>query len=161
MGLKEVKKELNTLDKTEIIKLISEMYKNIPSVKTYLDVFANGEIKQLADKYKAQIERFVFPLNSSGALRQNEAIKLIREIRKLKITQLNVELELHYVDCCLEVIEDFGFWNENYYIAIERMFYSATKGITELGMDRNYKKQLDSIYNRASEFGLELNYELK
>ena len=42
MGLREVKKELTNLDKSEIIKLISEMYKKIPSVKSYLDVFVSS-----------------------------------------------------------------------------------------------------------------------
>ncbi|MFD2789339.1 hypothetical protein KCTC52924_02018 [Arenibacter antarcticus] len=57
MALREVKKELSGMDKTEIVKLISEMYKKMPAEKTYLDVFATGEIKQLVEKYKKEIER--------------------------------------------------------------------------------------------------------
>ena len=34
MALRELKKELNQMEKTEIIKLISEMYKKIPDAKT-------------------------------------------------------------------------------------------------------------------------------
>ncbi len=48
-------------------------------------------------------------------LREAEAWKLIREVRKLKVMEMNIELELHYVDCCLEVISDFGYCDENYY----------------------------------------------
>ena len=58
MAFREVKKELNGMDKTEIVKLISEMYKKIPAAKTYLDIFATGEIKQLVEKYKKDIERY-------------------------------------------------------------------------------------------------------
>lgn len=59
MALKEVKKELNQMEKTEIIKLISEMYKKIPMAKSYLDVFATGEIKKLAENYKKEIGKYV------------------------------------------------------------------------------------------------------
>lgn len=158
MGFREVKKELERIDKTEIIKLISEMYKNIPTVKSYLDVFITGEIEQLASKYKKEIERYVYPSGSNMVLRESEARKLIRTIRKMKITELNIELELHYVICCLEIIQDFGYSDDNYYIAIQNMFDSATTGITELGMLDRYEKQLDSISLQASKFGLELNY---
>jgi len=158
MALREVKKELNGMDKTDIIKLISEMYKKIPAVKTYLDVFAKGEIKQLVEKYKKQIERYIYPSGSNMVLREIEARKMIREIRKMKIIELNVELELHYVKCCLEVIDDFGYWDENYYIALEKMFYNATNGISELGMYKKYEKRISEIFYKASEFGIELVY---
>ncbi|HCE55236.1 MAG: DUF6155 family protein [Lutibacter sp.] len=158
MGFREVKIELERIDKPEIIKLISEMYKKIPSVKAYLDVFATGEIEQLVSKYKKEIERYIYPSGSNMVLRESEARKLIRTIRKMKITELNIELELHYVICCMEIIQDFGYSDDNYYIAIEKMFYSATNGIAELGIIERYEKQLDSISFKASEFGLELNY---
>jgi len=158
MGLREVNQELKKMDKTEILKLISEMYKKMPTVKEYLDVFATGDIKQLIEKYKLEIEKYVFPHGREMVLRESEARKLIRTIRKMKIVELNVELELHYVNCCLEIIEDFGYWDENYYINVEKMYYSALNGITETGKEKKYEKQLNSISGRASEYGLELQY---
>ncbi|GBF22575.1 MULTISPECIES: DUF6155 family protein [Arenibacter] len=158
MALREVKKELNGMDKTEIIKLISEMYKKIPAAKTYLDIFATGEIKGLAEKYKKEIEKYIYPSGRNMQLRETEARKLIRTVQKMKITELNVELELHYVACCLEVIEDFGYWDEGYYIALEKMFYNAMDGIRELGMEEKYEERISGIACKASEFGLELSY---
>lgn len=158
MGLREVKKELTNMDKTEIIKLISDMYKKIPLVKSYLDVFATGDIEQLAKKYKKEIERYVYPSGSNMVLRHSEARKLIRTVRKMKITELNIELELHYVNCCIETIRDFGFWDENYYISIERMYQNAVNGIREIGIEEKYEEQLTIISSDASEFGIELYY---
>ncbi len=156
MALKEVKKELNKMDKTEIIKLISDMYKKIPSVKTFLDVFATGEIEQLVEKHKKEIEKYVYPSGRNMTLRETEARKLIRTLGKMKITELNVELELHYVSCCLDVIEDFGYWDESYYMALGKIFYNATNGISELGAEEKYQKRIDQISHKASEFGIEL-----
>ena len=158
MALRQVKKELNGMDKTEIVKLVSEMYKKIPAVKTYLDIFATGEIEQLVEKYKKEIERYIYPNGRNMELRETEARKLIRTVQKMKITALNVELELHYVGCCLEVIEDFGYWDKGYYVALEKMFYNATNGIYELGMEEKYEEQINGMMHKAVEVGIELSY---
>lgn len=146
------------MDKTEIIKLVSEMYKKIPDVKNYLDVFTTGEIKQLVEKYKKEIEKYIYPSGRNMVMRETEARKIIRTVRKMKITELSVELELHYVSCCLEIIEDFGYWEENYYVALEKLFNDATSGVSELGMEEKYEEKIKSISHKASEFGIELLY---
>lgn len=76
----------------------------------------------------------------------------------MKVIELDIELELHYVNCCLDVINDFGYWDENYYLAVVKMFNSAVNGIVELGLIDEYTERLESISVRASEFGLELYY---
>lgn len=92
MALRELKKELNQMDKTEIIKLIIEMYKKIPDAKNYLNIFATGDIEQLAEKYKKEIERYIYPNGSYMDLRKTQDQKI-----KMNITELNVKLELHYM----------------------------------------------------------------
>ena len=142
MGLKELHKELKQMEKTEIIKMISELYKSVPMAKEYLDVFATGNIKQLIEKYKFEIENYVYPNGKEMLLREKEARKLIRTIRKMKVPELTIALELHYVYCCIDIIEDFGYWDEPYYNATANMFYSATKGIKENGFEKNLKTSL-------------------
>lgn len=48
------------MDKTEIIKLILEMYKKIPDAKNYLDIFTTSDILKLSEKYKKEIERYIY-----------------------------------------------------------------------------------------------------
>lgn len=158
MGLKEVKTRLNDLDKSEIIKLISEMYKKIPSAKDYLDIYASGDIKDLTEKHKKEIEKYIYPYGKNMVLREAEARKLIREVRKMKVLEMNIELELHYVHCCLEVVRDFGYYDDNYYISIEKMFESATAGICKLGLEDKFEKRIEELSARANEFGIELYY---
>lgn len=158
MGLREVKSRLNTLDKTEIIKLISELYKKVPAAKNFLDIYANGDINELAEKYKKEIEKYIYPTGNNLVLKESEAKKLIRTVRKMKVVELNVELELHYVDCCLNVITDFGYWDDNYYVSVVKMYDSAVTGIAQLGLIDEYAEKLENISSRASEFGLELYY---
>ncbi len=158
MGLRDVKKELNKMDKSEMIKLISEMYSKIPSAKEFLDIFSGVKIETLIEKYKKEIERYIYPSGREMVLRESEARKIIRNVRKMKIVELNVELELHYVECCLEIIQDFGYSDENYYIAIEKMFDSATSGISQIGEEEKYESRINNIYNVASEYGIEFYY---
>lgn len=158
MSLRALKKELNQMDKTEIINLILDMYKKIPDAKNFLDIFTTGDIEKLTDKYKNEIERYIYPHGRDMVLRETEARKIIRTVRKMKITQLNVALELHYVSCCLEIIDDFGYWEENYYVAMEKMFDNAINGINEMGMEEKYLEQIRTLSDKASEFGLELQY---
>ncbi len=158
MALNGLKKELNKMEKAEIIKLISELYKKVPGAKNYLDIYATGEIKELVEKYKKQIEKYIYPNGRNMDLRETEARKIIRTVRKMKITELNVELELHYVSCCLEIIEDFGYWDENYYIALGEMYDNAINGIYELGMQDKYNDKLMLLASIASEYGIELDY---
>ena len=158
MGLREVKTRLNTLNKTEIIKLISEMYKKVPGARNFLDIYATGDIYELAEKYKKEIEKYVYPSGSNLVLKETEARKLIRTVRKMKVIELNIELELHYVNCCLDVITDFGYWDENYYLSVDKMYHSAVNGIAELGLIDEYSERLENLSVRASEFGLELYY---
>ncbi|WP_010182328.1 DUF6155 family protein [Aquimarina agarilytica] len=158
MGLREVKKELNKMDKSEMIKLISEMYSKIPSAKEFLDIFSGVKIETLIEKYKKEIERYVYPSGREMLLRESEARKIIRNVRKMKIVELNVELELYYVECCLEIIQDFGYFNESYYIAVEKMFDSAINGISQIGENEKYEERINNIYNIASEYGIEFYY---
>ena len=158
MGLRDVKKELNKMDKSDIIKLISEMYTKIPSDKEFLDIFSGVKLETLLDKYKKEIERYVYPSGREMVLRESEARKIIRTVRKMKITELNVELELYYVECCLEIVQDFGYSDENYYIAIEKMFNNAINGMSEIGEEEKYQTRINKILSIASEYGIEFCY---
>ena len=158
MGLRELQKALNKTEKDEIIKMVSELYKKVPMAKNYLDIYTNGDVSDLIEKYKKEIERYVYPSSYSATFKEMEARKLIRSIRKMKIPELTIALELHYVGCCLTVIEDFGYYDEPYYNAIDRMFYSATKSIHENGLKTKFKKTIDDLVSRSYDFGLDFEY---
>ncbi len=158
MGLRDLKKTLGDMDKPDIIQLVTQMYKDLPDAKDYLDIFITGNLKTLIEKYKYEIEKYVYPNGREMTLREKEARKVIRKVRKMKITELNIELELHYVNCCMDIITDFGYSDENYSIAIEKMFESAVKGIEELGMQKAYQQELVRLSNLGYKYGLELEY---
>ncbi len=67
-------------------------------------------------------------------------------------------MELHYVSCCIDVIVDFGYCDEDYYISIENMFAAAVKGIQSLGLLAKYRKELVHLSRLGQEYGMELEY---
>lgn len=158
MALRDLKNELNQMDKTEIIKLILEIYKKIPDAKNFLDIFATGDIDTQIEKYKSEIERYIYPKGSSLDMHESEARKIIRSVRKMNITELNIELELHYVSCCLEVVEDFGYFDAYYYTSMEKMFDNALSGINKMGVEEKYLNLIKTLSHKAREYGIELEY---
>ncbi len=50
MGLREVKSELNKLDKATLIKHISELYKKYKPVKEYFDFYINPDEKSMINR---------------------------------------------------------------------------------------------------------------
>ena len=95
MSLIKLKKEHKQMSKDEIIDLISDFYKKVPSAKDFFDVFTSGNIKKLIEKHKKEIERLVYPKGVNFNSKEAEARKLIRNIRKMKLDELSIALELH------------------------------------------------------------------
>lgn len=157
MPLRTLKSHLAQMDKSDIIKLISEMYKKVPAAKDYLDLIAGVDVDNLVDKYKKKIERFVLP-TSSGVMRASEARRLIREASKMRIPELNAELELFYVECCIHVISSYGLYDSSYYSTVYTAFSNATKNVSKAGMHDVYEERLYDAINTASEYGIELVY---
>lgn len=154
MSIAKLKKDLKQQSKDEIIDLVLDLYKKIPSAKDFLDVYTSYDTQKLIEKYKKEIERLVYSRGINFNSKEVEARKLIRTIRKMKIDEVTIASELHYVKCCLDVVEKYGFWEENYYVAIEKIFDSAEKKILTNGWEDNYKIQLNQIIKKANEYGM-------
>lgn len=113
MSLTQLKKQLKSMSKEEIIGLISNIYKKVPKAKDFFDVFATSDVNGLMEKYQKEIERLVYPKGNNFNTKEVEARKLIRNVRKMKTNELSIAIELLYVNCCIKIVENFDFWDEN------------------------------------------------
>src|SRR5690554_7426038 len=59
--------------------------------RSYLDIFTTGDIQKLAEKYKKEVEKYIYPNGRNLDLREAEARKIIRTVRKMNITELNID----------------------------------------------------------------------
>ncbi|MFV0305720.1 MAG: DUF6155 family protein [Moheibacter sp.] len=154
MSLAKLKKELKQQSKEEIIELILDLYKKVPPAKDFLNVYTSYDTENLIEKYKKEIGRLVIPKGWEMKMNEVEARKLIRTIRKMKIDKVTIASELHYVECCLDVVEQYGIWNEIYYVAIEKMFDEAEKRILTNGWENEYRDYLNQLIKKANQFGM-------
>lgn len=158
LGLREVKASLNELEKPELIKLISELYKTIPEAKSYFDIYATSDYSKTYKDYVKKIERLMTPYPSSGRLGDKGARDLVRKVRKLKVPQLTIDVELFYVECAIELIASYGMSDAYFYDSTANIFYSAVNAIADLPERNKYKVRVERIFNEASEHYLEFEY---
>ena len=108
MGLREVKSELNKLEKEALIKHISELYKKFKPVKEYLDFYINPDEKKILEQYKERVTEGFFP-KRGYRLKLSISRKAISDFKKLGASQEGlVDLLLHYVECGVEFTNTYG-----------------------------------------------------
>ncbi len=61
MGFLEIKKELNKLEKSQLIDLISDLYKKNISLKEYFGFYLKPDEKKLLEEYKSKVRQGFFP----------------------------------------------------------------------------------------------------
>jgi hypothetical protein len=82
MGLREVKTELNKLEKEDLIKHISELYKKFKPVKEYFDFYIDPDEKKLLEQYKEKVTEGFFP-KRGYQLKLSISRKAINDFKKL------------------------------------------------------------------------------
>jgi len=153
MGLREVKSELNKLDKATLIKHISELYKKYKPVKEYFDFLINPDETKLLEQYKEKVTEGFFPKRGYN-LKLSISRKAINDFKKLGTSQDSLaDLLLHYVECGVEFTNTFGDIDENFYTSIENTYVKALEIIDSNGLLYKYKSRALKIVNDTEGIG--------
>lgn len=149
MGLSEVKSELIKLDKKDLIKHISELYKKYKPVKEYFDFYINPEENKILELYKDKVKEGFFP-KRGDQLKLSVSRKAINDFKKLGTSQESVaDLLLHFVENGVEFTNTYGDINESFYTSIENTYHNAldllaNNEILERFKERAYKVITDT-----------------
>lgn len=131
MGLREVKKELNRLDKADLIKHIAELYKKYKPVKQYFDFYIDPDEKKLLEEYKEKVAEGFFP-KRGFQLKLSVSRKAINDFKKLGPSPESLaDLLLVYVENGVEFTTEFGDIDEGFYTSVENTFASALNLMSE------------------------------
>jgi len=142
MGLTDLKKELEKLDKKKLIDLITDLYKKNKSVKEFLDFYTSPNEKELFNKYRDKVFEAFYPKRGFG-LKLTDGKKAISEFKKFEpSTKLIADLMLFYVETGVDFTNDFGDIDENFYSSLEKIYVEA------LTLMRN-NDLLEKFANRA------------
>ncbi|MFH0733850.1 MAG: DUF6155 family protein [bacterium] len=124
MGLRDLKKELNKLDKETLIKHITELYTKFGNVKEYYDLYTNQNEEKLLNKYKERVKKAFFIRRFECDL--SMAKKAIADFKKLGVSpEIYANLLLYHVECCVEYINEFGENNFSFFTSITNYFYEC------------------------------------
>ena len=153
MALTKIKKELANMSHEQIMDLVVDMYEKVPAAKDFLEFFVSLDIEKLILKYKKQISRDL-KIKYEGSARDVSARKLIREVRKMNIDELSVELELFYAECAWENIVECGYWEVySYSDAMEKMYSAAIEKIEKNGWQEKFSLRINALRKKGRDYG--------
>jgi hypothetical protein len=153
MSISDIKKELNKLDKKELIELILDLYKKNNSVKEYFDFILNPNEKELLEKHKQKIFEAFYP-KRGDALKLKDGKKAISDFKNLESSKLLIaDLMLFYVECGVKYTNDFGDIDEAYYSSLEKMYLQALTLIDKDGLLDKFKARSFKIVDDTKDIG--------
>ncbi|MBQ8555081.1 MAG: hypothetical protein IJ438_04315 [Clostridia bacterium] len=162
MKLTDLRKQLNTMDKADLIALICRLYKGSKQSQSMIDIELCGDAAedQLAMVCMKQIHTAFF----GNRLSLKTARKVISDFKKVSRNQENVaELMLTYVECGVEFTNVYGDMDEAFYYSVESMFMDYVTLLNSMEHDGCYKKHAARIakvcYN-ASDIGWGFSEEM-
>ena len=144
MKITDLKKQLNRMEKKELINLIGKLYKASQQVQSIIDVELYGESVegQLITDRKKKIHAAFF----GSRLSLKNARTVISDYKKISKNKENVaELMLYYVECGVEFTNMYGDINEAFYYSIASMFSDFVSALKKLDSDAYYERNADRI----------------
>jgi hypothetical protein len=164
LTVSELKKELKTLNQSQLITIISEAYKLNDEVKQFLSAKFLGKetMIELFEYYKKAIEDEFFPDRGFGKMRLAQAKKAISTFKKITGDELfTLELMLFYVETGVEFTNTYGDINEPFYISMESMYEKVVAKCNENEtIYKKYKNRLEAVVNDTSGIGWGFHDEL-
>ena len=151
-----LKKYLSSLDKTQIIDFVTEMYKNSKPAKQYIDHFLKPESgKAVLQKYKKIIEKEFYPIKPSDKnFKFSVANKAIKEFSELKPDPIYLaELMLFLPEIASRFTHDFGDMYESFYIGVEKSYQKALSLISKHDLLDHFKAQALLCFEYSQDCG--------
>lgn len=153
MGLREVKSELNKLDKEDLIKHISELYKKYKPVKEYFDFYVNPDERKRLEHYKEKVTEGFFP-KRGYKLKLSISRKAISDFKKLGTSAESVaDLMLHFVENGVEFTNEYGEIDENFYTSLENTYSNALNLIEKNGLLAKFENRANKIVSDTENIG--------
>lgn len=163
MKVTELKNQLNTMEKNELIALIVKLYKNDKMCRNILDAEFGGEEVQAALLANAKKQLYdIFFSKASLSLRNAKAV-----LSGFKNTAKNKEdyfdFELYYVELGTAYTNEYGDVNEAFYSNLISVFADFCENVKRSdGSDflHSVRMRLDRLNEEAHDIGWGYGYEI-
>ena len=149
-----LKKYLGTIEKSEVIDVVLDLYDARKEAKEYLEYFLNPDEKAKLKEYKAIIRNEFWPKRGEGKCRFSVCKKAIADFRKLHLSPENLaDLMLYLVENACEVADAWGDLWESFYDSTESNFEATMKYISKNNLLPKFQKRIDIILHNCESSG--------
>lgn len=153
MGLADLKKELQKLDKEKLIDLIGDLYKKNKSAKEFFDFYVSPNEDELFKKYRDKVFEAFYPKRGYG-YKLKDGKQAINDFKKLgPATELLANLMLFYVESGVKFTNDFGDVNEAFYNSLTTTFVDALKIMDKENLLSKFEERVEKIVDNTSGIG--------
>ena len=155
---KALLKKLNTMDKEELITIISDLFKTNKTAEARLNLLFLGEEygNALLEKYKKQLYKI---FNPSNIVRTGFSLEKAQQILSDFADMCGDgrwygDLALYFAECATDFTMSYGDINEEFYDALGDAYRDAvTIARRDEEMYKLWKDRLEYIYHEFSGFG--------
>ena len=155
---KALLKKLNTMDKEELVTIISDLYKTNKTAEARLNLLFLGEEygNALLEKYKKQLYKI---FNPSNIVRTGFSLEKAQQILSDFADMCGDgrwygDLALYFAECATDFTMSYGDINEKFYDALGDAYRDAvTIARRDEEMYKLWKDRLEYIYHEFSGFG--------
>ena len=153
MGLTDLKKELQSLDKPQLVGLILDLYKRNKAVQEALDFYIFPDENALFERYKTKVVEAFYPKRGFG-LKLREGKKAISDFKKFApAPELLLSLMLHYVETGVEFTAEFGDIDEGFYTSLENTFEATLKLAQKESLLPLFADRSEAVVRKTKDFG--------
>lgn len=150
MGEAKLKEYINSLDESKLRHQVIEMCQLIPEVKEYYNLKINPMLEEkLLEEYKSLIKSEFYSYRGKIRVSYSEISDIIRKFKE-KVTMADkiAELMLFYVDLGIELTNEYGEMEEEFYINVEATFNKAISHINKHGLKEIFNNRLRDIISK-------------
>jgi len=153
MSKLDFKKEIESFDKKQLVKLIMDLYNKNSSAKEYLDFLFNSNDEEVLNIYKQKVREAFYP-KRGFELKISIGKKAISDYRKLNPSPDSlIDLLLWYVESGADFTNDYGDIDERFYLSIEGVYDNALKFIDKVGLHLKYQDRAFQITKKTENIG--------
>ena len=145
MALREVKAELQKMEKDGLIDHHGELYKKFKPMKEYLNFFVSLNKKDLLIEYKGLIDA-AFTLRKRNKIRISKAKTALADFKKLDTSpECYAELLLYYIEQKFSYLAHINSYHNIAASDVEKGFLTALTMIDSVGMLEDYHPQVKRV----------------
>jgi len=155
MKISELKKQLKSMSKDDLIKDIVDLYRKNEFVKDYFESkLDKSSVDVVLEKYKDIIKNEFFPDFGDGKLRLSVAKKAITEYKKISDNKTHIaELMISYVENGVNFTSCYGDIDEKFYYSMESMYDGVLKHTCKYKLETTFRKRCKKIVIETEDMG--------